>query len=163
MKDNKKEVIKLDITDKSLLDFKKTKSISVASSISDLKSSKIGELYDVKPIRDNMQRLCLVKIQGKSSKEVPIPKNVSKDICECLFEKNKELSYAELENRVLTRNETPASECITILDKYLEKNSSKHKSTKSTTSSKTTRKTSSKTTRKTSSKKSKKNKKRKTN
>jgi len=148
MKDNKKEVIHLDITDKSLLDFKKTKSISVASSISDLKTSKIGEFYEVKPIRDNMQRLCLVKIQGKSSKEVPIPKNVSKDICECLFEKNKELSYAELEKRVLTRNETPASACITILDKYLEKNSRKSKSTAT-----------SRTTKKYSSKKSKKNRK----
>lgn len=141
MKDNKKEVIQLDITDKSLLDFKKTKYISVASKVSDLKTSKIGEFYEVKPIRDNMQRLCLVKIQGKSSKEVPITKSVSKDICECLFEKNKELSYAELEKLVLTRNETPASECITILDKYLEKNSGK---SKSTTTSRTTKKYSSK-------------------
>ena len=74
------------------VDFKKNKSISVISKISDLKSSKIGELYDVKPIHDNMHRLCMLKLQGKSSKETPIPKSISKNICECLFEKNKNLS-----------------------------------------------------------------------
>ena len=112
--------VQLDITDKSLIDFKENKSISVASSISELKSSKIGELYDVKPIHDNMQRLCQNKIQAKSQKTttIPLPKHVSKQICECLFEKNKNLSILELEKRVSKKEETPASHCITILDNY---------------------------------------------
>ena len=70
--------VSLDITDKSLIDFKKTKSISIASSIADLKSSKIGELYDVKPVHDNMQRLCQNKIQSKSLKTTPISKSNAK-------------------------------------------------------------------------------------
>jgi len=110
----------LDMTDKSLLDFKKTKSISVASKISDLKSSKIGELYDVKPIHDNMHKLCLLKLQAKTDKSnIPIPKKTNKDICECLFEKNKGLRIAELEMLVKQRMDTPASSCVSILDKYL--------------------------------------------
>lgn len=128
--------VHLDMTDKSLLDFKKAKSISVASKISDLKSSKIGELYDVKPIHDNMHRLCIIKLQGKAAKHSPITKKVSKDICECLFEKNKDLSIAELEKRVTTRLDTPASSCITILDKYLEKNKNSSKSSRISKSSK---------------------------
>jgi len=134
--------VDLDVTDKSLLDFKKNKSISVISKISDLKSSKIGELYDVKPIHDNMHRLCILKLHGKSSKEKPIPKSVSKNICECLFEKNKQLSIAELEHRVSKRHDTPASECINILDKYHEQNARKSSSSRTTTSySHNTRKT----------------------
>jgi hypothetical protein len=125
----------LDITDKSLIDFKKSKSISVASKISDLKSSKIGELYDVKPIHDNMHKLCLLKLQGKTDKtNISIPKKINKDICECLFEKNKSLSIAELEKRVLNRHDTPASECITILDNYIEKHGRKSSKTSSSTS-----------------------------
>jgi len=139
-KDADKFNLDLDITDKSLLDFKKTKSISVASKISDIKSSKIGELYDVKPIHDNMHKLCLLKLQGKTDKSnIPIPKKINKDICECLFEKNKSLSIAELEKRVLNRYETPASECITILDKYIEKNNKSSKSSKSSKSPKSSK------------------------
>lgn len=140
----------LDITDKSLLDFKKTKSISVASKISDLKSSKIGELSEVKPIHDNMHKLCLLKMQGKTDKSnMSIPKKINKDICECLFEKNKSLSIAELEKRVLNRHDTPASECITILDKYIEKNiGTKSSKSKSSRTSKSSRKTSKQSTRK---------------
>lgn len=139
----------LDIADKSLLDFKKTKSISVASKISDLKSSKIGELSDVKPIHDNMHKLCLLKMQGKTDKSnMSIPKKINKDICECLFEKNKSLSIVELEKRVLNRHDTPASECITILDKYIEKNiGTKSSKSKSSRASKSSRKTSKQSTR----------------
>ena len=144
--------VHLDMTDKSLLDFKKAKSISVASRITDLKSSKISELYEVKPIHDNMQRLCLLKMQAKSSKDIPIPKKVCKDICECLFEKNKELTIDELEKRINARIDTPASQCITILDNYLDKtsNDKSKKSNKShtITKNKSTRKTTAKKTRK---------------
>ena len=72
-----------------------------------------------------MHRLCQIKLQGKSVKalqsKVPLSKNVSKDICTCLFEKNKLLSIAELEQKVASRTETPASSCISILDTYLQK------------------------------------------
>ena len=115
--------VNIDITDKSILDFKKNKSISIVSKPSDLKSSKIGELYEVKPIHDNMHRICNLKIQAKTEKTNPLPKNISKQLCNCLFEKNKKLTVAELEERVNKREETPASSCITILDNYNHKNS----------------------------------------
>jgi len=112
--------INLDMTDKSLQDFKSSKSITVATTKSDITSSKIGELYEVKPINENIQRLCQIKIAGKIAKEYPnenIPKHVSKQICKCLFEKNSNLRIIELEKLIKTRMETPASSCINILDK----------------------------------------------
>jgi hypothetical protein len=135
--------VDLDITDKSLIDFKKSKSISVATTLSDIKSSKIGELYDVKPIHDNIHRICQLKINGRSIKESSksIPKYASKKICECLFEKNKALRIAELEKLVKNRQETPASSCISILDKYMNGSKKKKKSTKSTESAKSTKST----------------------
>lgn len=138
------EDINLDITDKSLLDFKKSKSISVASKLSDLKSSKIGELYDVKTIHDNMQRICQKKINKKMAGKMSLPKHISHDVCDCLFEKNKSLSIVELDKRVREKLDTPASTCITIIDKYLQKHPSKRLSTRSTrsTSNKKSKKTS---------------------
>jgi hypothetical protein len=117
--------IDLDMTDKSLKDFQASKSITVATTKSDITSSKIGELYDVKPIHDNIQRLCQMKIEGKIAKEYPngeVPKYISKQICKCLFEKNSGLRIVELEKLVKSRMDTPASSCISILD-----NSSKGK------------------------------------
>jgi hypothetical protein len=110
----------MDYTDKSLLDFRKQKSISVATTITDIKSSKIGELYEVKPIHDNIQRLCQLKLQGKALKEdtEPLPKHISKRVCDCLFEKNQKLRIIDLEKMVKNKVETPASGCITILDSY---------------------------------------------
>jgi len=116
--------IDLDMTDKSLRDFQASKSISVATTKTDITSSKIGELYEVKPIHDNIQRLCQMKVAGKIAKEYakeyPNPKmvnHVSKQICACLFEKNRGLRIAELEKLVKTRMDTPGSSCISILDK----------------------------------------------
>ena len=112
----------IDITDKSILEFKKNKSISIISKSSDLKTSKIGELYEVKPIYDNMNRICSMKIQSKTEKNNPIPKNITKQLCNCLFEKNKKITVAELEERINKKEDTPASACITILDNYYNKN-----------------------------------------
>lgn len=112
--------IDLDMTDKSLRDFQASKSITVATTKSDITSSKIGELYAIKPIRDNIQRFCQLKLEEKIAKGYPIgeiPKYVPKQICKCLFEKNSSLQIAELEKLVKTRMDTPASSCITILDK----------------------------------------------
>jgi len=111
--------IDLDMTDKSLQDFQASKSITVATTKSDITSSKIGELYEVKPIYENIQRLCQLKVAGKIAKEYPdeeISKTVPKQICKCLFEKNSGLQIAELEKLVKNRMDTPASSCITILD-----------------------------------------------
>jgi hypothetical protein len=139
----------LDMTDKTLQDFKSSKSISVATTIDDVKSSKIGELYDVKPIHDNIHRICQKKVEGRYLKDNPhafIPKNVSKQLCNCLFEKNSGLRVVDLEKLVKNRMETPASFCINILDKHNHRKtksrtrktkssrknrSSKHRSTKS--------------------------------
>ena len=126
--ENEKFKINLDITDKSLIDFKKSKSISIASSISELKSSKIGEFYDVKPIHDNMHRLCQMKIQAKGQKNnIDISKPVSKQLCDCLFEKNKELTIIELEKKIKQKEDTPASSCITIYDNYVNTNTKNKK------------------------------------
>ena len=122
--------IDLDMTDKSLRNFQLSKSITVATTKSDITSSKIGELYEVKPIYENLQRLCQLKLSGKIAIEYhkeEIPKHVPKQICKCLFEKNKGLQISELEKLVKNRMDTPASSCITILD---------HKSKKSRTSKK---------------------------
>jgi len=116
--------IDLDMTDKSLRDFQASKSITVATTKSDITSSKIGELYDVKPIHENIQNLCQLKVAGKIAKEYPneeIPKHVPKHICKCLFEKNSGLRIAELEKLVKNRMDTPASSCITILDQNSRK------------------------------------------
>ena len=126
--------IDLDMTDKSLQDFQASKSITVATTKSDITSSKIGELYEVKPIYENIQRLCQLKLAGKIAKEYPdkeISKHVPKQICKCLFEKNSGLQISELEKLVKNRIDTPASSCITILDQ----NSRARNSRKSNSSS----------------------------
>ena len=123
-KKNKKDntEINLDLSDQSLLDFKQSKSISIATKSSDIKSSRLGELYSVKSIHDSIMRLCQNKVQAKASKHTgtTIPKSVSKDICNCLFEKNKGLTVTELEKKIEQHDETPASSCISILDKHLQ-------------------------------------------
>ena len=124
--------IDLDMTDKSIRDFQLSKSITVATTKSDITSSKIGELYEVKPIYENIQRLCQLKVAGKIAKEYPdeeISKHVPKQICKCLFEKNSGLQISELEKLVHNKIDTPASSCISILDQNSRtRNSRKSKS-----------------------------------
>ena len=84
---NKKYDFDLDLADQSFIDFKKSKSISITTKLSDIKESKIGELYDTKILHDKLNSLCIKKV---SAKGLPITKKVSKDICECLFDKNKD-------------------------------------------------------------------------
>ncbi len=132
-KESHKVNLDLDMTDKSIRDFQASKSITVATTKSDIISSKIGELYEVKPIHDNIQRLCQLKIEGKMVKEYPdekMPKHVSNQICKCLFEKNRGLRISELEKMVKTRMDTPGSTCISILDKNTRK--SQHSKSNST-------------------------------
>ena len=121
----------LDLTDKSFLDFKKSKSISITTKLSSIKESKIGELYDTKILYDGINKLCVKKV---SNKGLSLTKKASKDICDCLFDKNKNLSVNELEKKVLSKIETPGSQCVKVLDTFLLKNKVKSKSSKSKSS-----------------------------
>jgi len=119
--------IDLDMTDKSLRDFQASKSITVATTKSDITSSKIGELYEVKPIQKNIQQLCQLKVAGKIAKEYPngeISNHIPRQICKCIFERNSGLRIAELEKLVKSRLDTPASSCISILDQNSKKSKS---------------------------------------
>ena len=118
----------LNLTDKSFLDFKKSKSISISTKLSDIKESKIGELYDTKIFYNKINNLCIKKV---SNKGLPLTKKVSTNICSCLFDKNKNLSVSELEKKVLSKTETPGSQCVKILDKFLQKNKIKSESGRS--------------------------------
>jgi hypothetical protein len=120
----------LSLEDKSLLDFKKSKSFSVATTLSEYKSkSHIGEIYDYKPLHDKINNICINKM---ISKELSLNKKNSKEICECLFDKNKNLSIIELESRIKQKKDTPSSNCITLLDKFTKKIKKSKKSSKST-------------------------------
>jgi hypothetical protein len=107
--------------------FRDTKSISIASRLTDIKETQVGELIDMKPVHDVMLNMCVDKMTKRkytfpdSSVNKPIIKNLAKDVCECLFSKNKDLSVNELENRVVSHLETPGSSCIGILDNYYNK------------------------------------------
>jgi hypothetical protein len=106
--------------------FRKSKSISIASRLTDVKDTQIGELTDMKPIHDVMSNLCISKMSKKkyimpdTGDMKPINKKLATSVCECLFEKNRDLSVNELEKKVRHLIETPASGCINILDKHFE-------------------------------------------
>ena len=93
---NQNKEYELDLTDKSFLDFKKSKNISINTKLSSVKESKIGELYDTKILYDRINKLCVKKV---SSKGINLTKKASADICNCLFDKNKNLSVTELEKK----------------------------------------------------------------
>ena len=104
--------------EKSLLDLLKSKNISAATSVSSIKSkSHISDIYDYKPLHDKINMMCSKKIIDKEPK---LNKKTSKQICECLFNKNKNLTITELESRINKKKDTPSSECIIILDNYMK-------------------------------------------
>lgn len=109
----------------STLDFKKNKSISSSSKSSDIKSTtSVGEFYHLIDTYDSINKNCINKVKSKIVDGISLNKKVSKDICECLFEKNKDLTIEELENKTKNKLHTPGSSCISILDKFInnEKN-----------------------------------------
>ena len=129
-KDDKddKDIQGLSLEDRSLLDFKQTKSFSVATSLSQYKSkSHIGELYDYKPLHDKINNLCINKI---TTKEPSLNKKNSKTICECLFNKNKDLSISDLESKVNQKKDIPSSNCITLFDKFTKIKTNNSRTTK---------------------------------
>ena len=123
----------MNLSDKPSLDnFIKSKSISGTSNPSDIKkSSYIGEVYGVKDLHNKIQHMCITKVSNKKVKNLNLNKKIAKQICECLFDKNKDLSISDLENRVLNKKHTPGSECIKILDNYVDKNKRKSSSKRS--------------------------------
>jgi hypothetical protein len=108
------------LEDMSLLDYKKSKSFFSASSLSTYKSkTHIGEIYDYKPLHDKINNIC---IKNMIKKQPILNKKISKDLCECIFDKNKELSIIDLESRVKNKKHIPSIDCITIYDKFNKKN-----------------------------------------
>ena len=74
----------------STLDFKKNKAISSSSKSSDIKSTtSVGEFYHLIDTYDSINKNCINKVKSKIVDGISLNKKVSKDICECLFEKNK--------------------------------------------------------------------------
>ena len=105
----------------SLLDFKKNKSLTILSKPSDIKSAtSVGDFYNLLEIHDNINKNCINKVQMKVVDGIKLNKKVSKSICECLFEKNKDLTIETLENKIKGKNHTPGSACISILDKFIQ-------------------------------------------
>ena len=119
----------LSIEEKSLLDLKKSKSFSVATTLSEYKSkSIIGEIYDYKLLHDKINNICINKIMKKEPK---LNKKNSKEICECMFEKNKDLSINDLESRITKKIDIPSTHCITILDKVVNMKNRQHSNSNS--------------------------------
>ena len=110
----------LNLEDMSLLDYKKTKEFSSITSLSNYKSkTHIGEIYDYKPLHDKINNIC---IKNMIKKQPTLNKKISKDLCECIFDKNKELSIIDLESRLKNKKHIPSIDCITIYDKFNKKN-----------------------------------------
>ena len=111
------------LEDTSLMDYKKTKSLFSTSSLSTYKTkTHIGEIYDYKPLHDKINTIC---IKNMIKKQPTLNKKISKDMCECIFDKNKELSIIDLESRIKNKKYVPSIDCITIYDKFHKKNKTK--------------------------------------
>ena len=139
--DHSKTINGINFNDKTITDFTSKHSTTILPSSSNIKStSTIGNLYDIEQLRDKLQKQCIYKIQNKSTDRINYNKTISATLCKCLFDKNKDIKINDLEHKVNTKQHTPASRCILLLDKYkkqnkkLIKNSSTNKSYKVQTS-----------------------------
>jgi len=110
----------------SLIDFKKDKSFTILTKPSEIKSStNIGEFYNLLEMHDNINKNCLNKVKDKEINGIKLNKPIAKKICNCLFEKNKNITIEKLEKKVNEKKQTPASSCIKILDDFLKTNKTK--------------------------------------
>jgi hypothetical protein len=110
----------------SLVDFKKSKSLTILSKPSDIKSiTSVGEFYNLLDIHDNINKNCINKIKSKVIDGVQLTKKIGKNICDCLFEKNKDLTIEKLETDTNKKIQTPGSSCIYILDKFIKEEKGK--------------------------------------
>ena len=90
--------LKTSTTLTSLIDFKKNKSLTILSKPSDIKSiTSVGEFYNLLDIHDNINKNCINKVKNKNVDGIQLNKNIAKNICSCLFEKNKDLTIEKLE------------------------------------------------------------------
>ena len=116
------KTLKTSTTLTSLADFKKSKSLTILSKPSDIKSiTSVGEFYNLLDIHDNINKNCINKVKGKIIDGVQLNKKIGKTICDCLFEKNKDLTIEKLETDTNKKIQTPGSSCISILDKFIIK------------------------------------------
>ncbi len=136
-----KNSIKTSTTLTSLVDFKKSKSLTILSKPSDIKSiTSVGEFYNLLDIHDNINKNCINKVKHKNVDGIQLNKNIAKTICSCLFEKNKDLTIEKLESDTNKKIQTPGSSCIYILDNFIKEEKGKtSKSSKSSKSSKTSK------------------------
>lgn len=110
----------------SLLDFTKSKSLTSLSKSSDIKSTtSVGDFYNLIDTYDTINQNCINKVKDKFVDGIKLNKKVAKDVCSCLFEKNKDLTIDELEKKTKDKMHTPGSSCISIIDKFI--NNEKHK------------------------------------
>ena len=131
-KSSRKTVKKMQSNKESMTmdDFKKSKSISIISTMTDLKKkSTVGELYEVDDLKNIMNTQCSKTVGNKVVDGVSM-KKISNQICNCLFDKNKDLSLSELEERMKNKMDTPGTECIKIVDAYVAKNRIKSRKSK---------------------------------
>ena len=116
----------------SILDYKKNKSLTTFSKPSDIKSAtSVGEFYNLLEIHDNINKNCINKVKLKVVDGIQLNKKVGKDICNCLFEKNKNLNIKTLEEKIQNKIHTPGSSCISILDKFVKEEKLKQDKMKS--------------------------------
>ena len=110
----------------SLIDFKKDKSFTILTKPSEIKSStNIGEFYNLLEMHDNINKNCLNKVKDKEINGIKLNKPIAKKICNCLFEKNKNITIEKLEEKVNKKKQTPASSCIKILDDFIKTHKTK--------------------------------------
>ena len=82
--------------------------------------TSVGEFYNLLEMHDNINKNCINKVKTKVVDGIQLNKKVSKDICHCLFEKNKNLSIEKLEEKTNSKMHTPGSSCISIIDKFVK-------------------------------------------
>ena len=117
----------------SLLDFTKSRSLTSLSKSSDIKTTtSVGDFYNLIDTYDTINQNCINKVKDKIVDGIKLNKKVGKDVCNCLFEKNKDLTIDELEKKTKAKMHTPGSSCISIIDKFInnEKNKKTSKRTK---------------------------------
>ncbi len=113
------------LTSNEMTKFRSSKSVSLASRLTGIKDTLVSELIEL-PISESIYKLCSKKLEKlkyvhpSTGEKSRITNQLANNVCHCLFNKNKDLSISELEKKVNMKIETPASECIKILDKHYE-------------------------------------------
>jgi len=81
----------------SIIDFKKNKSFTILTRPSEIKSAtNIGEFYNLLEMHDVINKNCVNKVKDKEIYGIQLNKPIAKKICNCLFEKNKNITIEKL-------------------------------------------------------------------